>query len=181
MLRPSSFFTICLLSYRFVRNLCASSKFLYSYWAVSESACREQLSFSSDLLWEDARTQGLWLRWGRWNPEYRLWQSDGQFWERQDPVSVWVLCCHHHIISWIWRNGQSSWIMMIIVRNGQSKPSAKGAASPQGQGCPRCSCYVYHADQVNILLSFPFPPHLCRLLRPPIMIFSRCFLAKVRL
>ena len=41
--------------------------------------------------------------------------------------------------------------MTEIFRNGgQSKPSAKGAASPQGQGCPRCSCYVYHADQVNI-------------------------------
>jgi len=35
-----------------------------------------------------------------------------------------------------------------IQNGGQSKPSAKGAASPQGQGCPRCSCYVYHADQV---------------------------------
>merc|ERR1712223_524535 len=35
------------------------------------------------------------------------------------------------------------------IQNGHSKPSSKGAACPQGKGCPRCSCYVYHADQVK--------------------------------
>ena len=39
--------------------------------------------------------------------------------------------------------------MTFLLRNGHSKPSSKGAACPQGKGCPRCSCYVYHADQVQ--------------------------------
>lgn len=31
--------------------------------------------------------------------------------------------------------------------NGHNSPSS-GIAAPEGQGCPRCSCFVYHADQI---------------------------------
>ena len=211
----------------FIARLSLLTSFLCCYLSsilqiLIEYVCRVHFSFYSDLLREAARTQGLWLWWRRWNPEYRLWKPDGRCWEGQDPVRVFVISITS--ISWIWlsetvghhnyshkrsvimillmpinsksswsilRNSQSPWlsskatshhdydwkrtsnhddysqkqsvlminlidsqswwsvIKMIIVRNGHSKPSAKGAASPQGQGCPRCSCYVYHADQVN--------------------------------
>jgi len=34
------------------------------------------------------------------------------------------------------------------IQNGQHKHDSKGLEAPQGQGCPACSCFVYHADQV---------------------------------
>ena len=50
-----------------------------------------------------------------------------------------IRLCDHPLKLW----------MTFLLRNGHSKPPAKGAACPQGKGCPRCSCYVYHADQVK--------------------------------
>jgi len=32
--------------------------------------------------------------------------------------------------------------------NGSAKGSANGLQAPKGQGCPRCGCFVYHADQI---------------------------------
>lgn len=32
--------------------------------------------------------------------------------------------------------------------NGTHKNNKSGLEAPSGQGCPRCGCYVYHADQV---------------------------------
>ena len=35
-----------------------------------------------------------------------------------------------------------------VCRNGHAKAASKGLNAPEGQGCPRCQCFVYHADQV---------------------------------
>ena len=81
--------------------------------------------------------------------------------------------------------------MTFLLRNGHSKPSAKGAACPQGKGCPRCSCYVYHADQVKnrndheISLALSLKRigsyHNQEVSNPPrIMVMARCSLARVK-
>jgi len=35
-----------------------------------------------------------------------------------------------------------------FITNGHAKSGNKGLEAPEGQGCPRCQCFVYHADQI---------------------------------
>ena len=40
-------------------------------------------------------------------------------------------------------------ILILMIRNGNHVlEQSKGLKAPEGQGCPKCGCFVYHADQI---------------------------------
>ena len=40
-------------------------------------------------------------------------------------------------------------VTVMIFRNGHPRSTKNGQDAPEGHGCPRCQCLVYHADQVE--------------------------------